>query len=254
MTENADYQGVLEALKGRRARLDLLIAGLEAELTGQVEGGVVEPAARTPLSAGPMPAIHADTFFGLSIVEAAKKYLKMARRAQHTTAIADALAKGGLKRPEDGTLSSILVRAAKGREIIKVGKAMWGLSEWYPKPPKDSGEAKAGSKARTKQGRKRVSAKKPQADAPTPKKATTKASAASSVTAPMNGAAASVSGLILEVLEAAAGKPLHVAVITDQVNARGKAATRSTIEGLLAQWAKKDKVKRTAPGTYAIGS
>ena len=47
------------------------------------------------------------------------KYLKMAGRAQHTKTIGEALGQGGLRRPSDNSLFSILVRAAKGREVVK---------------------------------------------------------------------------------------------------------------------------------------
>lgn len=247
--EIVDYQAVLADLKARRTRLDSLIAGIEADIMGQAEGlGVADPAPGGP-SSSLTPTIHPDSFFGLSIIEAAKKYLKMARRAQHTSAIADALSKGGMKRPEENSLSSILIRAAKGREVSKVGRGMWGLAEWYPKPPKDNGEG-----ARKAPTSKRASAKKRQSEASkqaaTKNRAAAKNVASKTVAAQMNGAGG-VSGLILEVLRAAE-KPLHVRAITEQVNARGRTVTRSTIEGLLSQWVKKDKVKRTAPGTFAL--
>src|SRR2546425_1154323 len=134
MAESVDYTIVLADLKSRRARLDQLIAGIEATIMGQTDVAVeLEPSASGPV----LPAtIHPDTFFGLSIIEAAKKFLRIARRAQHTTAIADAISQGGLKRPTEAVLSSILVRAAKGRELTKVGRGTWGLSEWYPKASK----------------------------------------------------------------------------------------------------------------------
>ncbi len=66
----------------------------------------------------------------------------MARRARHTTAIADAISQGGLKRPGDNVLSSILTRAAKGREVVKVGKGMWGLKAEETSEANQSGGAR----------------------------------------------------------------------------------------------------------------
>ncbi len=132
--ETVDYQAVLTDLKMRRARLDAVIAAIES-IIGEADV-TPDQIPEKGDSAGLSPSVHPDTFFGLSIAEAAKKYLKMARRAQHISAIAEAIGQGGLKKPSENVLSSILVRAAKGREVAKVGKGMWGLAEWYPKRPK----------------------------------------------------------------------------------------------------------------------
>jgi hypothetical protein len=240
MVEPVDYQAVLADLKARRARLDDLIARIEADIFGQATEGVpvAIPATASSGFTGP---IHADTFFGLPIAEAAKKFLKMAGRAQNTTAIADALARGGMKRPQENNLFSILVRAAKGREVVKVGKGLWGLSEWYPKPPKDSGEPRVKPVTKRSHGR---ANRKPRAYA--------RAKAKPEPPPPQetNGAMGT-SSLILEVLRAA-GKPLHTKEITKLMQARGSTATKATIEGQLARWAKRERVKRTAPSTFSL--
>jgi hypothetical protein len=193
--------------------------------------------------------IHPDSFFGLSIIEASKKFLRMARRAQHLTAIASALEQGGLKRPADNVLSGILVRAAKGREVTKVGKGMWGLSEWYPKPPKEPVEDR----------RKRPMprrARKPRptiAQAAKEKKATSKASrgvgAALSSVAPVNGARPS--DVALEVMRAA-GSPLHAVEITKRINAKGTKASRLPIEAFLNRQAKAGRLQKLAPSLFAL--
>jgi hypothetical protein len=144
-------------------RLDNLIAEYEALIIGQGGGGAPEA---TPAGT-PIQGIHPDTFFGLGIAEASKKYLKLVGRAQHTRIIGDALARGGIKRPSDNSLFSILVRAAKGRDVVKVGKGMWGLAEWYPKRPAEPVEAK---RKRRSGGRNR----KAQKALPEPKAATEK--------------------------------------------------------------------------------
>ncbi len=137
---------------------------------------------------------------------------------------------------------------------------MWGLSEWYPTKAKETGDLpprKAQPKQRTKRpAKKKAGVAKPTAQnkpaaKPADAKATTAAPAAAAEAAPKNGAGPSTSELIREVLRAS-GKPLHAKAITEQVNARGKAATRSTIEGFLVHWAKDGKVKRTAPSTFSL--
>jgi len=252
MAETAEFQAVLAYLKARRARLDQLIAGMEAEM-GQPDASVSIAAADLG-NGGTQPpvsvTIHPDSFFGLSIIEATKKFLKMARRAQHLNAIADALAQGGLKRPTDNVLSGILVRAAKGREVIKVGKGMWGLSEWYPKPPKESIEDRRKRSAPRKTSRKAPSAKK---DATRNKKAQKAPSAPrGAASAPKNGARPS--DVALEIMRAAAGKPLHAEEITKRINERGVATSRLPIESFLSRQVKAGKMQKVGPSTYAMAS
>jgi hypothetical protein len=248
MIEDPGYQAVLSDLESKRAQIDAAITHLKIVMQLAVESGGVEPGQAPPLTAGSVQtAIHPDTFFGLSFIEAAKKYLKMARRAQHTTAIADAIAKGGLKRPTESTLSSLLIRAAKGREVMKVGKAMWGLAEWYPKAPKES-NGEVGRRA-TRAGRRR--ARKSAATAPTvaPKKKESTETAAPESS--QGGKGPVLSPMMLDVLREA-GKPLHTKEITSRVNARGNAATKATIEGLLRRWVKQGKVRKAGPSTFAL--
>jgi len=250
MAETADFHAVLAVFKARRARLDQLIAGIEAEISGQTDTPLAVDMESTANGAPPAQVpIHPDTFFGLSIIEAARKFLKMARRAQHATAIAAALEQGGLKRPADNVLSGILVRAAKGREVVKVGKGMWGLSEWYPKPPKDPIEDR----------RKRPMPRKARTPRPTiakaakEKKATSKAPrgvrATLSSVVPVNGARPS--DVALEVMREA-GSPLHAVEITKRVNARGTKAFRLPIEAFLNRQAKAGKLQKLAPSIFAL--
>lgn len=249
MAEPVDYQAVLADLKSRRARLDVLIGGIEATIMGQGDGSFVTPDLEFSTSSGvPLgPAeIHPDTFYGLSIIAAVKKYLKLARRAQHTKAIADALSQGGLKRPADNVLSGILIRAAKGREVTKVGKGTWGLSEWYPRPPKEVKEPMNGRRKRPGRPRKvRLSSAKrdepkkktePQAEARIPGKTTGRPS-----------------DIALEVMRAA-GKPLHAVEITRLVNERGIVALRLPIESFLNRQVKAGKMRKIGPSIFALAS
>jgi hypothetical protein len=249
MTDSVDYQVVVADLKARRAQLDQLIASVEALILGQGEPGAGKlDMAATGATVLPT-AIHADTFYGLSIIDAAKKFLKMARRAQHTAAIADAIGKGGLKQPDINVLSSILVRAAKGREVTKVGKGMWGLAEWYPKPPKEPVEERRKPR---KTGRPTAKAKKVTAPE---KKVKPKATRTRTPRASKEGTAqqsgARPSDIAVEVMRAA-GKPLHAVEITKRVNDRGVTAARLPIESFLNRQAKAGKMQKVGPSTFAL--
>jgi len=90
--------------------------------------------APTDFSTGAIPQeIQPDTFYGMSIAEAAKKYLGMSgKKPQTTDAITDTLNRGGLSATRD-SVGTILVRVANQEgDIVRVGRGLWGLFEWYP--------------------------------------------------------------------------------------------------------------------------
>lgn len=81
--------------------------------------------------------IASDTFFGLGITEAIKKYLKMAKGKKSTNDIVQALEKGGITHASKdfrNTVSTTLYRESSkpNNEIVKIGEGEWGLLEWYP--------------------------------------------------------------------------------------------------------------------------
>jgi hypothetical protein len=75
-----------------------------------------------------------DTFYAMSIIDAAKKYLGIVGKpARPTQEIIKALKSGGLEKAEYNTVSSVLARADRSQQgICRVGRGKWGLSEWYP--------------------------------------------------------------------------------------------------------------------------
>ena len=131
--ESIDYRAVLADLKERRINMDLAIAALEV-LCGEptvVIGGTKESTSTE---------IQADTFVGLNIAEAASKYLRiMGRGAKSTEQVAEALVRGGLAVTK-ASVSSILRKNNRTGEgdVIKVGRGLWGLQEWYPGRPRRS--------------------------------------------------------------------------------------------------------------------
>jgi hypothetical protein len=98
--------------------------------------------------------IQADTFVGMSIGDAAPKYLEMVGRpARSTEEIVQALLRGGLQRVSPASVATILIRVhnADG-PVVRVQKGLWGLAEWYPKRPpratRKSEEKESGSPKR----------------------------------------------------------------------------------------------------------
>jgi hypothetical protein len=88
----------------------------------------------TPGKAG--PNIPPDAFFRMSIADAARKYLAMVKKKQTIQQIADSLEQGGITHTSKrfyGTVLTTLRRQEKQvGDIVKVGRGIWGLAEWYP--------------------------------------------------------------------------------------------------------------------------
>lgn len=81
-------------------------------------------------------ALMDDTFFGLSLVDAARKYLRIVKRKKSTKEVMQALEAGGFTHTSKNfftTVFSALQRESEkeASEIVKVGKE-WGLMDWYP--------------------------------------------------------------------------------------------------------------------------
>ncbi len=133
-----DYAAVLADMEAKRAQLDAAIAGIRVML-GLPAGtaGVATPSPQPTNSAEIAP----DSFFGLSIPDAAKKFLALRKRAATTPEIADGLQRGGQPNASSesfpNTVGSVLARVyANGAGIVRVARGTWGLAEWYPNKPR----------------------------------------------------------------------------------------------------------------------
>jgi hypothetical protein len=137
---NVDYSVVLADLKARRDKLDQAIAVIEA-LAGT--GGL------GPLSGTTEVAnIRSDTFFGMSVPQAVKKYLGMTGRVPKSPQdITEALKQGG---QEQASYNNVYTALKRLPDVIKLPSGDWGLSDWYPGAKKskqrtngDEGEAES---------------------------------------------------------------------------------------------------------------
>lgn len=82
-------------------------------------------------NAEPADLIGEGEFFGKSSTEAAAEVLARVGRTRplKTQAIFEAITKGGVKVGAPDALYRSLFRNSK---FTKVGKSLWGLTEWYP--------------------------------------------------------------------------------------------------------------------------
>lgn len=153
-TESKDfdhYAIVLADLKAKRAQIDQAISAIEL-----IRGGAMSPAPSVPTSGGQEDTGDSVDFLGMSIPEAAKKLLKSRRKQMTNSEILAALRDGGLVMTSAdplNTVGAVITRRSKEvGDIVKVGRGIWGLKEWYPgrsfnKAAKGNGdvEAKASS-------------------------------------------------------------------------------------------------------------
>ena len=128
----ANYDAVLADLIARRDKLNSAIEAIQGTL-GIRNGSVSTVSPETP---PPAAEIGRHAFFGMSIPDAAKKFLAMSREPKSTNEISIALERGGLTHSAGNfanSVGSILHRldSANG-EIVRVSRGTWGLLEWYP--------------------------------------------------------------------------------------------------------------------------
>lgn len=139
------FEAAITALEARRAQvnaeIDADIAKLR-EIGERMSGGALTSGA--PLSA---PAkIEKDTFYNMTLPDAARKFLQMSgRKPQTTNTIIEALEKGGLKRTTYNSMyASLSRRENQVGDIVNVN-GDWGLPEWYgakAKPKKRNANGK----------------------------------------------------------------------------------------------------------------
>lgn len=130
---NNPYDAVIADLEAKRAELDRHIEYI-TRLRDAFAGGSAATAdlsfQLSPVAQGKIPS---DAFFGMTIADAAVKYLQIwaNRKPQSTNAIIEALEAGGMEKKAYTTVYGILNRRAnKEQDVVNV-KGDWGLADWY---------------------------------------------------------------------------------------------------------------------------
>jgi hypothetical protein len=119
----------IAALEGWLERISTAIGTLKYFRS---QGGSLPDA--LPL-AGARPSSHAelshDTFFKMTVPDAAEKYLKLVKKTKATSDIAASLLGGGLKSASKNFSAMVKTVLARDPRFVRVNKE-WGLDEWYP--------------------------------------------------------------------------------------------------------------------------
>jgi hypothetical protein len=138
-----NYGDVLNDLRAKQAAIEEAIRGISSLMNlGTIPSGV-----NTVTSAPDTNnEIAGDAFFGLSIVEATKKFLSAVKRPKTTEEIMAALDTGGYVHTSKkfySTVYGVLRREhVNDGGIVKL-KDSWGLAEWYPNRRRDRSARKA---------------------------------------------------------------------------------------------------------------
>ncbi len=140
-----DYEAVLADLRAKRERIDAAITGIETMLGIQA---LTAPSGSQQTKQPDDVGLGPGAFLGMTIVDAAKKYLAYKRQNQRTEEILKALQDGGLVLTGESPLNvvgSVLNRNYNnGGDLVKVSRGTWGLAAWHPRLKKKP-DAKNGS-------------------------------------------------------------------------------------------------------------
>lgn len=146
MTEQSELTAWLAELEAEIAPKVLLIASLRQRLGMEPNGAFTAPSlpgsTATPRASVDAPSgpLRSDTFFRLSIPEAIKKYLAMAKRPQSPKDIAAALKQGGVLTQAShfyANVTTALKRLRASGDVVNT-KEGWGLAVWYPNKAKQN--------------------------------------------------------------------------------------------------------------------
>lgn len=129
--ESSSYDVVIADLESKR---DALNAAIEMLRALKATGAVTLPSsvqAPTPKPANSSDLeIPRDAFFGMTIPEAAKKYLSMVKATKPNTELCNALLKGGFKTQAANFAETVRSTLQRHPDFVKVS-GEWGLQEWY---------------------------------------------------------------------------------------------------------------------------
>src|ERR1700677_3386232 len=94
-------------------------------------GGVLPAIGSFAAKAPTASELAHDTFFQMTVPDAAEKYFKIVKATKPTATVAEGLLKGGLKSASKDFTAMVKTIMSRDDRFVKVNKE-WGLSEWYP--------------------------------------------------------------------------------------------------------------------------
>ncbi len=162
MNTEIDYTAVRDDLKSRIEQLQSALAAVENILSSVGQAG----ASGNHRTANTRQDVQPDEFLGMSIPDAATKFLELVRFAQTIAQIHEGIQKGGLPHTKyNAVYTAIWRREFPAGVFARVpdSDTSWGLAEWWPTNPGIKKKIKTittGAKASTRKS-KTMSRKKP---------------------------------------------------------------------------------------------
>jgi hypothetical protein len=124
------YEPVIAELKAQIEECQRVIVTLEM-LRSKGSPTPATPAGSVIAHVGAGISFSNDSFFGMTIADAAKKYLTGIKKTATARAIAEALLAGGFKTAAKAFIESVRSILSKSPSFVLVN-GEFGLAEWYP--------------------------------------------------------------------------------------------------------------------------
>ena len=216
----ADLEGWAERIITAVETLKMFRAG------GGALPNVASPAVSRPASSG---EIQHDTFFQMSIPDAAEKYLTLAKKTKTTAEVAEALLRGGLKSSAKNFPSMVNTILTREARFVRVNSE-WGLNAWYP-GMKKTGRKRSGGDASTVESH---TEGKPRANLFGEK------------AAPQGFTSESIRGRTLTLLNSEPNAAFNAPTVAKRLNAENVGSVSAALSALFAE----DLIKRVRKGWY----
>jgi hypothetical protein len=148
-----DYRQLLADLEQERENIERMIVWVKGRMQQADSVQAIESPnskGRNPINPIRYTSLAPDTFFRMSVPDAIKKYLNIAKRPKTAKDITAALDSGGLTHQAKNLYATVyptLLRMEGNNDVARVGKGEWGLTEWYPRGTKANQEEKTESES-----------------------------------------------------------------------------------------------------------
>jgi hypothetical protein len=125
------FEPVIATLRAQIEEWQRMIERLEWMRTNGTVGAPALGAAPMITAQNGGPSFNSDSFFGLTIADAAKKYLNAMKKPVSARAIAEALLAGGWKSAARNPIDNVRSTLSRMPAFVLIS-GEFGLSEWYP--------------------------------------------------------------------------------------------------------------------------
>jgi len=124
------YEAVIQDLESKIATLQATVENLR-NIRSIVSQIAQTPSASSQRGAQNVADFGHDAFFGMTVGDAAKKYLKAVKKTVSIPVLVDALTAGGLKSASTNMRENVRSILGRHPDFVRIN-GEFGLAEWYP--------------------------------------------------------------------------------------------------------------------------